>query len=222
VRRVLVLVEGQTEERFIKVVLAPHLSGVGIVATPKILVTKRVKGVQHFKGGVSSYAQVKGDLRRLLGDTGAAAVTTMLDLYGLPGDFPGKATLPHARIDPAQRAAILESALASDLDDGRLIPYLSLHEFEALLFSNPEVFDRAFPADLPSDQIRRVREGFPTPEDINEGSTTHPAARLATIVPRYDKAVFGPLLADQTGLSRMRAECPHFNEWVSKLERLAA
>ena len=41
-KRVLALVEGQTEERFFKDVLCPHFWGREIDLTPKIATTKRV------------------------------------------------------------------------------------------------------------------------------------------------------------------------------------
>ena len=77
-KRVLVLVEGQTEETFVRDVLAPHLLDRNVALIPKILVTKRVKSGGHFKGGVTSYDKVKGDVQRLLADTHAERVTTML------------------------------------------------------------------------------------------------------------------------------------------------
>lgn len=65
-KRVLVLVEGRTEERFIKDVLRPALWSAGLDATPRIAVTKRVKRGPDVKGGVTDYQKVENDLRRLL------------------------------------------------------------------------------------------------------------------------------------------------------------
>lgn len=87
-KRVLVLVEGQTEEHFVKRVLAPALLLRQIDIRPTPLVTKRVKSGPSFKGGVTSFGKFDRDVRRLLGDRNAL-VTTMLDYNGLPGDFPG-------------------------------------------------------------------------------------------------------------------------------------
>ncbi|HJU04980.1 MAG TPA: hypothetical protein VJ692_07475, partial [Nitrospiraceae bacterium] len=36
----------------------------------------------HFKGGITDFRKVEDDLRRLLGDTDAALITTMIDYYG--------------------------------------------------------------------------------------------------------------------------------------------
>ncbi len=97
-RKVLILVEGQTEERFVKDVLQPYLWDGGVHPEPKIVTTKRVKRGAHFKGGITNFKKVEDDLRRFLGDTDAALVTTMFDYYGLPDDFPGKLTLPRPKL----------------------------------------------------------------------------------------------------------------------------
>lgn len=96
--RVYAVVEGQTEESFVRDVLAKHLVRRNVHIEPILLTTKRVKNRnaferslpgRRFKGGVSSYNQVKRDIRNVLNDRGVAAVTTMIDFYGLPRDFPG-------------------------------------------------------------------------------------------------------------------------------------
>ena len=86
--RVLVLVEGQTEERFVNDVLAPFFATKQVFLSPKILTTKVVKSGKDFKGGVSTYAQIEKHLNNLLGDSNAH-VTTLIDYYGLPTDTPG-------------------------------------------------------------------------------------------------------------------------------------
>lgn len=86
--RVHVLAEGQTEETFIRDVLAPYLATKGVYPFATLVKTKRVKDGPDFKGGITSYRQVKNDITLLLRDTNAVAVTTMIDFYGLPSGFP--------------------------------------------------------------------------------------------------------------------------------------
>jgi predicted ATPase len=93
-KRCLILVEGRTEEVFVKSCLAAHLKSHSLAPTPKIITTKQVKNGPNFKGGIHGYAQVKDDLRRLLGDSGAAGITTVIDYYALPADFPGMNNRP--------------------------------------------------------------------------------------------------------------------------------
>ena len=44
--------------------------------------------------------------------------------------------------------------------------------------------------------------------------------RIQQAIITYDKFVHGPLIAMATGLEVIRAECPRFANWVSKLETL--
>ena len=218
-KRVLILVEGQTEETFVRDVMAPHLLARNVAPVPKLLVTKRVKSGGHFKGGVVSYAQVKGDLHRLLADTGAERITTMLDYYGLPDDFPGLADRPSGSCH--QRVEHVERAFQLDLAHPRFLPYLALHEFEALLFTDPARCAWVF-SDAPGTikGMQAIRASVASPEEINEGPETAPSKRLLKLFPRYQKTVHGPLATEAQGLTSLRAACPHFNRWVSALESL--
>ena len=118
------LAEGQTEEAFVNLLLAPHLADYDLLAIPIIVATKRPAAGGKERGGVSSWRQVEGDIRRLLGDSNAIGVTTMIDLYGLPRDWPGIELAPS---EPFQRVRYLESAMAAAIGNGRFVPYLSLH-----------------------------------------------------------------------------------------------
>src|SRR5882672_8362595 len=125
----LILVEGQTEERFVKQVLGPHLAQSEFYLTPTLLTTKVVKNGPNFKGGVTSFEKFKADLLRLFGGAGASGlVTTMLDCYRLPNDFPGMNSRPRP-VDPVARVMHVENALAQFFQDSRFLPFLSLHEF---------------------------------------------------------------------------------------------
>ena len=94
-KRALILVEGQTEERFVKQVLSDHLISLNLYITPTLLTTKVVKSGPNFKGGVTKFQKFESDLRRLLAGAGdGALVTSMLDYYRLPDDFPGMNNRP--------------------------------------------------------------------------------------------------------------------------------
>jgi len=67
VAQLLILVEGQTEERFVADVLREHLSAHSVYATSTILTTKLVKVGPRFKGGVMSWNQIKRDLIKVAG-----------------------------------------------------------------------------------------------------------------------------------------------------------
>lgn len=218
-KRILALVEGQTEEAFIMKVLAPHLQARQISIQPVIIATKRVKAGGKFKGGVTSYGQFERDLKNLLRDRGAALITTMIDYYALPRDFPGQVEeIP--RMTCYERVEFLENTLR-DAHAGvrHFLPYLSLHEFEALLLTGPEEVAAPFPAPEAAARLAEIVGRVESPEEVNDGPDTHPAARLdALLARRYRKLVHGPTIAERIGLARMRQSCPHFDAWVSRLE----
>jgi hypothetical protein len=137
-KRALILVEGQTEERFVKDVLAPALWTRQLFLIPTLLVTKRVKDGPNFKGGVTNFAKFRNDAERLLNSAGGAMVTTILDYYRLPQDFPGMATRP-VNGTPLQRVIHVENAVASHFNNPQnFVPFFALHEFEAWLFASSE------------------------------------------------------------------------------------
>jgi hypothetical protein len=218
-KRVLIYVEGQTEETFARDVLAPYLwQTCQIILTPTLARTRRTKSGQTFKGGIVSYEQVKKDIRRLLADSQALLVTTMIDYYGLPDNFPGKDTLPAGA--PYDRVRHLEKAFANDIGHPRFLPFLVLHEFEALVLVKPENLGRVLPQyqnQLPA-LVTNIR-AIP-PEEVNDGPQTHPAARIQQYLPGYQKRLHGPLVVRHTGLAAIRSRCPHFDEWLTRVESL--
>jgi hypothetical protein len=103
------------------------------------------------------------------------------------------------------------------------LPYIQLYEFEALILSDPEKFSVRF---IEHDrQIKRLAElclSFVSPELINDGQQTAPSKRIIKEIPEYEgaKASAGPLIAKEIGIKTMREKCPHFNNWLTKLEKL--
>lgn len=219
-KRVHILVEGQTEETFVRTLLAPHLLRQGLAVTAILATTKRVKAGGKFRGGIVSFGQVRRDLKLLLRDSGVAAVTTMMDFYGLPADFPGMETLPPQSARGARRAQHLEAALHAEFGDPRFLPYLSVHEFEALLLAEPDRLEKELPGTRLTTALTSAVSEAGSPEEVNDGAETHPAARIRRLAPRYRKAITGPVVAARIGLPTMRQKCPHFSAWVEKLEAL--
>jgi hypothetical protein len=219
-KRVLVLVEGQTEERFVKDVLSPAFLSRQLYFFPTILVTKRVKDGPNFKGGVTTFGKFRNDTQRLLNSSGGALVTTILDYYGLPNDFPGMMTRPSS--SPVDRVRHIEQAILSHFGSpANFLPFLVLHEFEAWLFSSPDVLPRVMTERHKQSQFSAIRESVPTPEDINERPEYAPSKRIESIFPAYKKTLHGPMAAGRIGLNQIRAECPHFSDWVDHLEKYA-
>jgi hypothetical protein len=216
-RKVFILVEGQTEESFIKNVLSEFMPP-GLFLQPVVVATKRVNSGGKFKGGVPSYPKVRGDVMRLLKDSSATMVTTMLDYYALPPSFPGRDQPLGATAE--KRVSLLEGAWKEDISNKRFRAYLSLHEFEALLFSDPQAIADGFAKPELISQLSSIRASFATPEEINDRPETAPSARLKTLYPRYSKPYFGTLIARRIGLDIMTGQCPHFARWVEFLKSL--
>lgn len=217
-KRVLILVEGQTEERFVKDVLLPHLQDQDVFPTPKLATTKRVKSGPDFKGGISSFKKIEDDIKRLLNDSDAALVTTMLDFYAFPRDFAGWNAVDAA--SPYDRVAQLELALKEHFDHQRFLPYLMLHEYEAMLFAVPDETAKALSERNKAEELRSIRNTCTGPEKIDEGTNTAPSKRIQNLFPSYQKALHGPTIVLRAGLSLVRQACPHLDEWLNTLENL--
>ena len=220
-KRGLVLVEGQTEERFVDDCLAPHLLRLDLALAPTIVKTKRVIGGADIKGGVLSYGQVQRDLTLLLHDSGAAVITSLIDFYRLPGDFPGMKDQPAG--SPQDRVSHVEAAWSRAVGDRRFVPHLVLHEFEAWIYADPSRLEPwMFDDDLNAVRmIAEIAAAHATPEDIDEGAETAPSKRLCRAFASYQKTLHGPLAVAAVGIDRVRAICPHFHSWLTQLEFIA-
>jgi hypothetical protein len=146
----------------------------------------------------------------------------MFDLYRLPNNFPQFEQAQRIS-DPYQKIAALETAFRNDINDYRFIPYIQLHEFEALILSEPTRLIDSFPEY--SESIQRLLEicqQYPSPELINDGETTAPSKRIMQLIPSYDgrKVSVAPLMVQKIGLETVRSQCPHFDQWLRQLECL--
>jgi len=219
VTRLLMLVEGQSEEIFVKHTLTPHLAQYGVYVQPPIVLwTKRSPRGGGFRGGLSSWSQIRRDLMPLTQD-GDAWVTTLLDFYGLPQDFPG---LPDALRagNPQARVIALQERFSAEISHQRFIPFLALHEFEAWLFSAPDAIAAHFGDANLAVELRSAVAEAGAPELINHGPGTHPKARLKILVGAYKETSDGPTLLEKIGIAAVRAACPHFDSWLQRLEVL--
>ncbi len=218
--------EGQTELTFARRLLAPLLAERSVYLLGiRLTALRKKKGYVH-RGGMNHYLPVKNDICRWMKeDRGAEArFTTMLDLYGLPRDFPGYGSAAEFS-DPYKRVAALERAFADDLGDPRFIPYIQLHEFEALLLSDPDAFGCYFDGrDREIRSLVELRCRFENPELIDDGQQTAPSKRIGKEIPEYldAKPAAGPIIAAEITLARIREKCAHFAEWLTKLEQLGA
>ncbi|MDP3093107.1 MAG: DUF4276 family protein [Nitrospira sp.] len=219
--RLYVTTEGQSERRFAEEVLRPHLANHYIDVKARVVLTNRKLGK---RGGIIDYDKIRGDLHRLMleDQQAEARFTTMIDLYALPNQFPGwtkakQLTYPHDRI------RVLEESLKADFADDRFLPYIQLHEFEALLYCDlSQLQKRISGSEAGFRKLAHEVKNIP-PEEINEGATIAPSKRIIRHVPIYEKSKVrvGAAAAGAIGLSALRSKCPHFSSWVKSLEALA-
>jgi len=219
---VVVVAEGQTEETFVRDVLAPELAPGMIFLSARLVGTSPTQG-----GGALSYPRVQRYLRNTLRERSDTYVTTFFDLYRLDTGFPGADEAAVLR-DPPAKAGFIESRFrdavveAAACREERFLAHIQPYEFEGLLFSDvPRLVEiepgwRAFAAEL-----NAVRTGATSPEHIDDGPDTHPSARLSRLLrPRYQKALHGPRAALRIGLAKIAQECAHFGEWLDRLRQL--
>jgi hypothetical protein len=222
VTRVSVIVEGPTERSFVQGILAPILWARATYLTPTIL------GVPGHKGGRTNYSRLKKDVLRQLKEDRTAYCSTMLDFYGLGKGFPGTPLPPN--LSNVDKVIHLERAMKEDIiaevpdlrPDVRFLPYLQLHEYEGLLFSDPEAFANGISQSHLTPQFQAIRQSFPTPEDIDDSPDTAPSKRVLGLCPSYNKVLNGTRAASAVGIEAMRHECPHFRDWVESLGQLGA
>ena len=224
--RLLVHVEGQTEETFVKEVLRPHLVRYGYSrVSPRLLGNARQR---DRRGGIRGWNSVRDDILNHLKEDEGCLVTTMIDYYGLPQSgpkaWPGRADAGILRF--AMKALTVQNALLVDIAAGmgenfdlaRFVPYVMMHEFEGLLFSDCDRFGAGIGQPTLVPKFRAIRNAFNSPEEINDSPYTAPSKRVEALVPGYEKPLLGTLAVLEIGLDAIRAECPLFRQWLERLE----
>jgi len=218
------LVEGRTEKNFIDEVLAPYLAPKGVFVQSSETTT--ASGIVKHKGGDIRFTRIKRELTIFLKQRSDLYVSSFVDYYGLK-EWPGKDEIP-ANAMPDQIADILNNSAINVMMqeepalkcEERYIPFMAVHEFEAFLFSAPEILAREICASPRS--VRDVIEECGTPEQINTGIDSAPSKRIIGLakVP-YHKATNGVDIAKIITIDTIREQCPLFDAWLNRIESLA-
>jgi hypothetical protein len=218
--RVLAFVEGPTEEKFIREIVASAL------IPRNVFIAATTPGMKRSQGGVQPWARIRRELLRYLKEDSSRFVTTMFDYYGMPTDWPGR-NLAHPQVH-CRKAATVEKAMLEDISEAMgdafnrqsFIPYIQIHEFEALLFSAPDILGKVIPKQGITHNLQTIAKSFRTPEEIDDDPNTAPSKRIFRLFQQYQKVLHGSIASRRIGLLLMRQKCPHFDEWVMKLESL--
>ncbi|MGK0441868.1 MAG: hypothetical protein ACJA0N_001672 [Pseudohongiellaceae bacterium] len=194
--RIAVSVEGATEREFVSQVLKPHFESRDMFLQPI-----------DIKGNVS-LDKIQHELKGLL--YGFDYTTTLYDYYGF-------------KCREGRSVGQLEKAITSLVPDNKkefFIPYLQLHEFEALLFSSPTVMAGYFGDNNKKPDIERIVRDCGGPEAINSSYDTCPNRRISGLFPGFDKKLDGPEICKIATLPVLRWACPRFDQWVARLESI--
>lgn len=215
-KRLVIIVEGETEEAFVHQILAPYIWNIGCMNPIQCF------KIKHSGGGVSKYSHIERDILATVREKDVI-VTTMFDFYGLPTDTPGfkQSSFCSSHIE---RVRTIEDCIQQEIaqkvrENIIFIPYIQLHEIEALVFSSDKGFNELF--DKGEADIKRLNEiisEFPNPEDIDNGPNTAPSKRLKEAIPGYDKVLYGTGLLQIIGIETILSKCPHFKEWINQIK----
>lgn len=224
--RLLVHVEGETEETFVNEVLRPHL-----IAHGYEMVSARLIGnarQRDRRGGIRAWTSTRSDILAHLKEDARVVVTTMVDYYALPQTggraWPGRAEA--GTLSFPQKASAVEDALLTEIcqemgrnfDPRRFIPFVMMHEFEGLLFSDCDRFASGIGRPELASKFQSIRDEFTNPEEINDSPVSAPSKRVQELVSGYEKPFLGTLAVIEIGLDKIRSECPHFRQWIERLE----
>jgi len=216
-KRIIIIGEGQTEQSFCSAVLQPHFNKYSIYIQNPV--------IKKTSGGIVHWPALKHQVQLHLRQDKTAFVTTLIDYYGIHAHhkYPKWEEAQTMRNMSSAMYAI-ENAMLNDVDEGlryRFIPYIQLHEFEALIFCDADVFDMYYEAnEADLNQLKNICSTNPNPEDINNSPVTAPSKRLMQYIPGYNKITDGTQLLMAIGLTTIRNKCPRFNHWIETLETI--
>jgi hypothetical protein len=219
-----IVVEGQTEQTFVREILAPYMGQSGIYLHPSLI------GKAGHKGGAIRFDRAKVDIINFLKQRSDTYVSTMFDYFRIHKEWPGLKDIREKGnkkfLTVEQKAKIVEDATMEEICNAssnyslaeRFIPYIQMHEFEALLFSDAEILAKKAGVDLPT--IQAILNGYNNPEEINDDPAKAPSKQLEKLIYNYRKIALSTEISNAVGIRSIRAKCPHFSNWLTKLEML--
>ena len=224
-KRLFIVVEGETEERFVKSVLYPPFINQEIKIEAQQWITNRKLGTA---GGGRNFDLIANHIGRLISKykhDKEVYLSVMIDLYAFPkqGNTVYDADvikLPTSK----QKVELLQKKMADRFQYQNFIPYVQLHEFETLLLCKPQALLLFYTDKLKEVELLKAEIGNKHAEEINETTEGAPSKRIIKYFPKYEKQkrTAGVLTAENIGLPYLREKCLHFNNWVTKIENIIA
>jgi hypothetical protein len=218
-KRLHCIVEGQTEVAVFTSLLTPYIlekTGAYCLFTP----------VKHTGGGIVKFSKILPELREHLKEK--KIVATYFDYYGIHENHnfrnyhEAKVNQTNAKIGvELLEKGMFEALVEKGINTRYFIPYIQLHEFEALLFSSTKSFELVYDNDNITEEIQKINSRYPNPEDINDSPNTAPSKRIIKIVEKhrtsYEKVIDGEDLATLTSIDTIMEKCPRFKKWITKI-----
>jgi len=107
--QIYIIVEGQTEQTFVRDILAPHMAHKGIYLSAALI------GKPGHKGGNISFDRAKTDIGNFLRQRQDIYISTMFDFYRIDNEWPGRDEIQRQiqngnTIKASEKAEILEMA----------------------------------------------------------------------------------------------------------------
>lgn len=220
-KRLIFIVEGETELEFVNRLLIPYLTVSGLTTSMYgIIIT--MSGGGH---GYNNIEHFINTIRPVLSMSDEPIITTLIDHYGINSErkLPGyneciQESNVEARIKKMEK--MLNEAVQSIKSYRFFIPYIQRHEFETLLFADPEKgFD--LEDELIKQDIITLCNSFSSVEDINCTPEGAPSKRLIAIYKQhykaYEKVTDAVDIAELTTIDKILEKCPRFKNWVDTL-----
>jgi len=200
-------VEGKTEFAAVPRFLKPWLDA---------RLSQRVRIAPVKFSGVSDYCGEIGKVARLnlsgVRGSGVIAGIGLLDLYGLDTCL----TFPAGTVSVQQRYDWAKHELERLVDHPNFRQHFAVHEIEAWLLSDADIF--------PPEVRRDLAAGFNTPEQVDFNNPPAGLLRRAyrdRLGRRYRKAVDGPDLFRLLNPDRACAKCPYVKTMLDDMLALA-
>lgn len=215
-KRLEIVVEGQSEREFIQNILGPYLQARGVLESYNVAPIV-VRTNTNSRGGMTKYRHLKRDIMNCLkSKNDELVVSMMVDYFRMPSNL--RETLGIVSNDNhIKDAENIEQSISADISDSRFIPYIQLHEFEALLFAAKDGFSYCYGDDTRCAELFKIVDKYDNPEEINSSPDGAPSKRMLAIIPEYEKMIDGNTVIMQNGMECIMRKCPRFHNWIEKI-----
>ncbi|UQZ90058.1 hypothetical protein C4J81_12935 [Deltaproteobacteria bacterium Smac51] len=230
-----VIVEGQTEVSSLKRTVGQYLyDHTGCEA-----IFAAIGKTGADKGGHKSFEIFINQIQMFAKQYPGVYISTFFDYYGFNPRWKEFEALKKAALkkgdDIIKTIGQLEELMAMkvlgavgiSLREGHFLPYIQLHELEALLFADTDILGEELQPLADSANLKQefmtIRTEFDNCEMINDSPLTAPSKRIEKLA-RYVKgksarSQAGPIM-EKIGLLKIRQACPRFDQWIKTLEGL--